>query len=230
MKICENCGVELDDNVNICPLCNDNEEDNTGSKTIIYPSDALDMARKDSRKYAWELSGVVTFSGIIISLMVDLVFERGLSWSFYSVNALLYVWSVITIFYFAVRRPYILLPGLLIATLGMLFLIDLTDKSIVWFLPIAMPITVTFFALIVLVVTVSKTARYKGFNILAVIMLAICLFCLGTETFIDLAVKKGILIKWSAVVTAALLPASIVLLFMHYRLKRGRRLDSFFHV
>jgi hypothetical protein len=230
MKICRNCGVELDDNMDVCPLCNENEEINTKDKTVIYPSDALSLARKDSRKYAWELSGIVTLSGIIISIMVDLVFGRGLNWSLYSVTSLLYVWSSITIFFFAVKKPFILLPGLLLETLGLLILIDMFDKPIRWFGPIALPITVTFFILIAIVIIIIKIARYKGFNILAVIMLALCLLCLVSEVFIDLAVYGRIEIKWSAIATAALLPVSIVLLFMHYRLKRGRRLDGFFHV
>jgi hypothetical protein len=230
MKICNNCGVELDDNMEVCPLCNENEEIRTKGRTVIYPSDALDLARKDSRKYAWELSGVVTLSGITISLMVDLFFERGLNWSLYSVTALLYVWSAITIFFFAVKKSFILLPGLLLATLGTLILLDMFDKPIRWFVPIALPITLTFFVLIAVVMAIVKIARYKGFNILAVIMLALCLLCLTSELFIDLAAYGSIDIKWSAIATAAFLPVSMVLLFMHYRLKRGRRLDSFFHV
>jgi hypothetical protein len=188
------------------------------------------MAKKDSKKYAWELSGVVTLSGIIISIMVDLVFEKGLSWSLYSVTSLLYVWSSITIFFFAGRKPFILLSGLLIETLGIFILIDMFDAPISWFVPIALPITVTFFILVAIVITIIKSARYKGFNILAVILLALCLFCLVSEFFIDLAVYGRIEIKWSAITVAALLPVSMVLLFMHYRLKRGRRLDGFFHV
>lgn len=230
MKICKNCGVELDDNIDVCPLCNEDDVTGTKKKSVIYPSDALDNARADSRKYAWELSGVVTISGIVISVMVDLVFEKGLSWSLYSVTTLLYVWSSITIFYFAVKRPFILLPGLLLETLGILILIDLLDRPIRWFLPIALPITIAFFVLVGIIVIIIKSVKYKGFNILADIMLALCMFCLTSETFIDLAVYGKIAIRWSAIVTAALLPLSMVLLFMHYRLKRGRRLDSFFHV
>jgi hypothetical protein len=230
MKICDNCGVELDDNMDVCPLCNDNDEVKITRKTVIYPSDALDLARRDSRKYAWELSGVVTLAGIIISIMVNLVFEKRLSWSLYSVTALLYVWSAITIFFFEVKHPFTLLPGLLLTTLGMLILIDMFDKPIRWFVPIALPITVTFFVLIAVVMSIIKIAKYKGFNILAVILIAFCLWCLTSELFIDLAAFKSINIRWSAIVTAAFLPVSMVLLFMHYRLKRGRRLDSFFHV
>jgi RNA polymerase subunit RPABC4/transcription elongation factor Spt4 len=230
MRICKNCGVELDDNMEVCPLCDENDETKPGRKTVIYPSDALSMAKKDSRKYAWELSGVLTLSGIIISIMVDLVFEKGLSWSLYSVTSLLYVWTSITIIFFARKKPFILLSGLLLVTLGMLVLIDMFDKPIKWFGPIALPIAVTFFALVAMVILSIKNARYKGFNILAVIMLALCLLCLTSELFIDLAVYGRIAIKWSAIVTAALLPVSMVLLFLHYRLKRGRRLDGFFHV
>ena len=230
MKICDNCGVELDEKMDFCPLCNENEEIKTKKKTIIYPSDALDQAKRDSRKYAWELSGVVTISGIIISIMVNLVFDKRLSWSLYSVTSLLYVWSAITSFYFAVKRPFVLLPGLLIATLVMLGLFDLFDKPVQWFIPIALPITITFFVLITIIIAIIKSVKYKGFNILAVIILALCLLCLSSEVFIDLTEYGKVEIKWSAVATAALLPVSMVLLFLHYRLKRGRRLDSFFHV
>lgn len=230
MRICKNCGVELDDNMEICPLCNEGEISDSSKKTIIYPSDAVDFAKKDSRKYAWELSGVVTFSGVIISLMIDFLFGKGMNWSLYSVTALLYVWSSISLFFFALRKPFLLFPGLLLLTLGLEVIFDLIDEPVKWFVPIALPITITFFILLGLVIVAYKSVKHKGFNILAFILIAFSILCIVSELFIDLAVFGSIEIKWAAIVSAALIPVALVLLFLHYRLERGRRLDSFFHV
>ena len=229
MRICKNCGVELDEDMEVCPLCNEGEISDSSKKTIIYPSDAVDFAKKDSRKYAWELSGIITFSGVIISIIIDLLFGKGLNWSLYSVTALLYVWSAISTFFLAIKKPLILFPALLLLTLCLELIFDLIDKP-TWFLSIALPITVTFFILVGLVIVAHKSVKHKGFNILAFILIAFCVLCIVSELFIDLAIFKSIQIKWSAIVSAALIPVALVLLFLHYRLERGRRLDSFFHV
>jgi hypothetical protein len=227
LKKCDKCGVLLDERYDICPLCTPGEN---YEKSSGRPGEVLKAARAEAAKYAWELSGVVCASGIVITLLLNLLFAGTISWSLYPVTSISWVWISLTIIVFIRRWPFLMLIMLLAGTLGMLVLFNLFDTRINWFIPVAMPVTTVLFILAGLVVYISIKARYKGFNILAVCLIAINILCVSIEVFADLNQTGDITIRWSAVVSAAILPIAAVLMFLHYRLKRGRRLDSFFHV
>jgi hypothetical protein len=55
-------------------------------------------------------------------------------------------------------------------------------------------------------------------------------FCIVAEVFIDKYLSDVVDIRWSAIVAVSVLPIALVLLFVHYRMKKGKRLDSYFHV
>lgn len=227
LKKCDKCGVLLDERYEICPLCT--PEENFG-KPPGRPGDLLKAARAEAAKYAWELSGIVCVSGIVITLLLNLLFAGKISWSLYPVTSISWVWISLTITVFFRRWPFLMLIMLLAVTLGLLVLFNLFDTRINWFIPVAMPVTTVLFILAGLVVYVSDKARHKGFNVLAVSLIAVNILCVSIEVFADLNKSGDVTIRWSAVVSAAILPIAAVLMFLHYRLKRGRRLDSFFHV
>ncbi|MBM3421607.1 MAG: hypothetical protein FJY11_10800 [Bacteroidetes bacterium] len=224
---CDKCGVLLDERFDICPLCTPDE--NT-EKTSVRTGEVLRAARAEAAKYAWELSGIVCLSGVVITLLLNLLFDGTVSWSLYPVTSIFWVWISLTVIVFIRRWPFMMLMMLLAGTLGMLLLFNLFDSRINWFIPVAMPVTTVLFILAGLVVHISARARYKGFNVLAVSLIAVNILCVSIEVFADLNLTGTVTIRWSAVVSAAILPIAAVLMFLHYRLKRGRRLDSFFHI
>ena len=227
LKKCDKCGVLLDESYDICPLCTPGEN---FEKAPSRPGEVLKAARSEAVKYAWELSGIVCISGIVITLLLNLLFAGTISWSLYPVTSISWVWISLTIIVFIRRWPFLMLIMLLAGTLGMLVLFNLFDTRINWFIPVAMPVTTVLFILAGLVVYISIKARYKGFNTLAICLIAVNILCISIEVFADLNQTGTVTIRWSAVVSAAILPITAVLMFLHYRLKRGRRLDSFFHV
>lgn len=227
MRKCEKCGVLLDNNYHECPLCADSGE-NTASGS--RPADVLRAARSEAVRYAWELSGIVCLSGVFITILLNLVFSGNISWSLYPVTSISWVWLVLTSIVFLKKWPFTMLISLLSVTLVMLVLFNLFDNQINWFVPVAMPVTIILFILSGIVVWLSGRARYKGFNILAISLIAVNILCVSIEVFADLNIHGTVTIRWSAVVSAALIPIAAVLMFLHYRLRRGRRLDSFFHV
>lgn len=234
MKYCTNCGVELDDNMKFCPLCGkgtnlDNENDDR-YKPENYPSDIIMMHKKESRRYYWELSGIISFSGIAVCSIVDLVTEKKLTWSLYVSTAMTAAWISFSLFLLAFKKYFIIIPGLFVTILAMLFLFDLFSPPVNWFFHLGLPITVAVFVFISIVVILSKVARFKGFNIIAFSFFAFSGFCIVCETFIDNYLYGIVNLRWSIILAISLLPISLVLLFMHYRMNRGKRLDSFFHI
>jgi len=232
-SICTNCGVELDMGIESCPLCggmNQSMPAQEKSNTAYYPSEILKLNSRQRARVAWELSGIIAASGILVSLIVDLVIEKGLNWSLYSATLVAGAWIYLTLFTFSRKKLWLLLPGLALNTLAIEALIDLFAPPLNWFIPLSLPLTLSLFILIAIVIILIKRALYKGFNILALVFLALSAQVVVIEIFTDLYFGGKADIEWSAITASAVVPFSSILVFIHYRLKRGLNLRSYFHV
>lgn len=232
MAICVNCGVELEEGIKICPLCGkfqgkSNEQEPLPSN---YPSGIIGLHKKESRRYLWELSGIITFSGIAVCTIVDLLISKGLKWSLYSDAAILAGWVVLTLFLHAFKRTWIIVPGLLLTFLVTLFVISLIGPGRNWFFPVALPLTVAAFVAAAIIIVLYRVAHLKGFNVLALALIVLSGFCIITEMILDKFLYGSVDLRWSLIVAISVLPVASILFFYHYRLKKGNRLDSFFHV
>jgi hypothetical protein len=234
MSYCVNCGVELDTEFNSCPLCGftigNTPAKETSDLSEHYPSDIILLHKKETRINIWELSGIIAFSGIVVCTIVDLVIGKGLSWSLYADTSILAAWVSLTLILLAFRKYFLIIPGLLITILSLLFLFNLFSPPVNWFYGIGLPITIALFVAVSIIILLYKVANFKGFNILAFAFFVLSGFCIVTEVFIDNYLSDVVDIHWSALVAVSILPISLVLLFVHYRMKKGKRLDSYFHV
>lgn len=234
MSYCTNCGVELDEGLTSCPLCGFTSEKKDNAESMDqsehYPSDIILLYKKETRKHIWELSGVISFSGIAVCTIVDLVIHKRLSWSLFADTSILASWICLTLILLAFRKYFIIVPGLLLTILTMLFLFDIFSPPLNWFFGLGLPITFALFIAITIIILLWKVAHFKGFNILAIAFLVLSGFCIVSEVFIDKCLFNKIDIRWSVIVAVSILPITLVLLFVHYRMNKGKRLDSYFHV
>jgi hypothetical protein len=234
MSYCTNCGVELDNELITCPLCgfSAGNEDNTEDtiKSEHYPSDIILLYKKETRRHIWELSGIISFSGIAVCTIVDFVIRKSLTWSLYADTSILAAWICLTLILLTFRNYFIIIPGFLFTILSTLFLFDIFSQPVNWFYGIGLPLTMTLFVCVSIMVVLWKVAHFKGFNILAFAFFVLSGFCIVSEVFINKYLFDNVGIRWSAIVAVSLLPIALVLLFVHYRMKRGKRLDSYFHV
>jgi hypothetical protein len=234
MSYCTNCGVELEDDLLSCPLCGfkvgKNPIPESGNQSEFYPSDIIQLHKEESGKHLWELSGIIAFSGITVCTIVDLVIHKGLSWSLFADTSILASWICITLILLAFKKYFIIVPGLLLTILAMLLLFNLFSPPVNWFFGIALPVTIALFISVSIIIVLWKVAHFRGFNILAIAFLVLSGFCIVTEVFIDKYTSDKVDIRWSAIVAVSILPIALVLLFVHYRMKKGKRLDSYFHM
>ena len=149
MNYCTNCGVELDKDLISCPLCGLTkgkvEITEKNDQSEHYPADIILLHRKEIRRQIWELSGIISFSGIAVCTIVDLVIKKSLSWSLFADTSILAAWICLTLVLMAFRKYFIIIPGLLITILTMLFLFDLFSPPVNWFYGIALPLTIALF-------------------------------------------------------------------------------------
>jgi hypothetical protein len=232
MIYCSKCGVELEEEVTKCPLCGKSSSDSIheGTPDVVTPSDIITLHRKENRKHTWELAGIIAFSGIVACTSVDLLVVKGLSWAQYADVSIFTAWVILTIILRSIRKPLLALPALLTVILTMLLLFDIFSRNNAWFLPLGLPITISAFLTVAIIVSLYKIAHFKGFNILAAGLLASSLFCIIIEFFIDRYLNTQVAVRWSLIVTVSILPIVMVLFFIHYRMKKGKHLNSFFHV
>lgn len=232
MYLCTSCGVELEDDLKVCPLCGKSTGDPGGDVNAAgsYPSDIILLYRKESREHFWELSGIIAFSGIIVCTVVDLLIIKGLKWSLFADVSIFAAWLLITLFKFTSHRPIVLITSLLAASLLMLFLFDLFTPGGNWFLLMGLPLALAAYLSVSIAFLLYRIAHFKGFNIIAVSLLVTSAFCVVSEIFIDSYLNNNVDLHWSLIEAVSVFPVALLCFFIHYRLKKGRQLDSFFHI
>lgn len=226
MAICKSCGVDLGEGNERCPLC-EAEENN---RKVVSPADVLNISRSENAKQLYELVMVLLFSSFIITIAIDAAFGKGMNWSLLTTTCIGYVSAGITILYFWHNRPYRLIVSGMLATLLLLWLIDLFTGNTGWFRALAGPITFSLFVLAGSVVFLNSLSIYKGLNLIANILVALALFMVLIEYFTDRYINGVFKPQWSIVTAASLTIIAFILIYVHYRLKRGRSLGRLFHV
>jgi hypothetical protein len=232
MIICVNCGVELDDGLRICPLCGKDPENKIEQEPVSdnYPSDIIQLQKKENRRYLWELSGILAFSGIAVCTILDLLTGKGLNWSLFSDISITAAWVILTLYLFAYKKTLALVIMQMLAILAALFFIELITPGKGWFFPVGLPLTIAAFIAAGTILVLYRAVHLKGLNIIASAFIALSGFCIIAEIVFD-NYKKGFLdLQWSLIVAVSVLPVALLFFFFHYRLKMGNRLDSFFHI
>ena len=232
MALCVNCGVELDDGLKVCPLCgkDPSESGEQEKRSGNYPSDILKLQKKENRKYYWELSGIIAVSGIVICTIIDLLISKELKWSLLSDVSIAAAWVILTLYQFTYKNTVVILSYLLLTILAALFLIDLVATGRAWYFPVGFPVTITVFVSAGIIIFLYRTLHLNGLNVIAAGLIVLSVFLIVLEIILDnyLAVKVNL--RWSLITGVSILPVALILFFYYYRLKKGNRLDSFFHI
>jgi Family of unknown function (DUF6320) len=232
MTICVNCGIELDEGLRVCPLCGKDAGEKSEQEHISnnYPSGIIQLQRKENRRYLWELSGIIAFSGIAVCTIVDLLVSKSLKWSLFSDVSIAAVWIILSLFLFAYKKPFILVSFLMLTILAALFFIDLIAAGREWFFPVGLPVTIAASIALGAIIILYRAAHFKGLNIIAAALIILSGFSIIIEMTLDEYLFGFVYLRWSLIAAISILPVALVFFFYHYRLKKGNRLDSFFHV
>jgi len=240
MNICNCCGVELESDMEFCPLCGLSVDEESVSREeakseksllrdkIIHEYKSLTLNQK--YKLFWEISGIIFVSGILASMIINLIVSKNISWAKYNLIVSLVLFANISFFTFFRRRPLLLLFGSFLSASALLLSLDLLSSNIGWGTRLGIPILVSFYVLLLAVLWLNRISRQRGFNILAVIFIAIGVFVICIESFISLYFRGEFKLGWSIITGASIIPIAALLFFVHYRLKTGMDLKRFFHI
>jgi len=240
MNICYYCGVELEPGIEICPLCGKaaNEKVSEPEYSESEQPRLLEkpyfsyagLTKKQRRKLFWELSGIILFSGIIVTLIIDLIISKSITWSKYSITVCMVIFLNITLISFLQRRIWLLFLGSFIFTSVLLLLLDIYNQNIGWAVKLGIPFLFSFYLITLILIILIRIAEQPGLNILAYIFTAIGLYTICIEGIISIYTNNLFHLHWSLIVLVCMIPISAILLFLHFRLKKGIALKRFFNI
>jgi len=227
MSICNNCGVDLGEGNEKCPLCKPTEH---RTVRIVSPADLFSFSKIVKTRTLYEITMLLLVSGVIVTLAIDFVFVKGISWSLLTTTSIGYLISLVSCIYFLRRKPYLMIVTTLAATLLLLWLNDRLTGNHGWFRTIAAPLVISGALLTMAVIFLNSLSKYRGLNLLSTILIAMAVHALIIEYLTDKLMTSEFNPQWSVVTAASLTIIAMIFLFVHYRLKRGRSLGRFFHV
>jgi len=202
---CVNCGVELQKGISKCPLCGTeifNPSEPHPSPEKRRSKIPLEPFEKIFDKSLWiKLISIILATPALISVTIDGIFGNGLDWPLYvAVSlAIVWVWSISPfIFRKKIITRWVLFDAL--AFFGFLYLIEKISGTEGWFIPLALPIAVSFFIILIILIALVRKKTIKELQIPAVLFLSIGIFCILVNGIISHHVLQTIKLDWSLLV------------------------------
>ncbi|MDD2289876.1 MAG: DUF6320 domain-containing protein [Bacteroidales bacterium] len=232
MNVCKKCGVELDITMNYCPLCG--HKTNATSEAPLFPKDETydfkELSNVQKRKVFWDLSVIVLAAGILTSTVIDLVVNKNITWSKYTITVgLALVIHIALIVFLHARIVPLLLLGFIASSL-LILLFDWINKSMNWAVPVGIPLLFCLYLIVMVMALIIKKSRQKGVNLIAYVLIAIAITGIATEGILSLYVNNTLTLHWSLILLVCMVAISAILLFIHFRLKKATDLRKFFNL
>ena len=231
MAICKNCGVELEDNIQICPLCGQHLhahkiKEPTFRQPLLYNK----RMTAPQKKFTWEIISLILLSAIAATFIINFIINKSITWSEYPVAVSLIIFSYISVFSFWQQRTTTqMMVGFVLASVCMLTL-DAITSGIDWSLKLGVPLLLAVNLIAAGFLVIIDISRYKGINLLAWAFLCAALLCMAIEGILSYYQTKTTHLTWSVIVGGCTIPVVLVLLFVHFRLRKGRSLEKTFHI
>jgi hypothetical protein len=241
MKRCPNCGVESEENANFCSLCGEPLFENTANNAAFIKSGKLRREEKlltdyqqltgfQKRKIFWQISGLILISGIIITLLIDFIGNRNITWSKFPATIGLVLFINFTLNTFLRKKITLMVVLSFLSVTGLFFLFDVFAGDTGWEIKLGIPILLAAYLTVFVLIFLVRKAKQKGLNIIAYSMVAAGLLCFYTEGMISVFFRNFVYFGWSLVVMVSVALIAMLLLFIHYRLKKATDLKRFFHI
>lgn len=238
---CPNCGVEVEENANFCSLCGEPLPGNTTGNEAFIKSGKIRQEEKlvrdyqqltgfQKRKIFWQISGLVFISGIIITLLIDYIGNQSITWSKYPATISLILFVNFTLNTFLRNRITLMLVLSFLSVTALFTLFDVYAGDTGWEIKLGIPIILIAYITVFILILLVRKAKQKGLNIIAYSMIAAGLLCIYTEGMISVYFRSSVYFGWSLIVMVSVALIALLLLFIHYRLKKATDLKRFFHI
>lgn len=229
MSYCVNCGVELDDSMKKCVLCNTPVlhpgKDMQAEYEPPFPREKGAVETVERKDFAILLSAFVLATSVTCGLLNVFVFT-GFRWSLAVIGVCVVLWVVMVPL--VIWRKLSIYSSLLFDGLAVsiyLYMLAHMVDSFGWCFELGLPIVALVFVVAeALAMSIRKLPR-AFLTVSLYFVLAIGILCVGIECLIDRYVNHAIALSWSAVVLtiSAILAIVIITMLSRRRLRSAVR-------
>ena len=237
MPYCSRCGVEVEDHVLKCPLCNTEIQhfDKPPEIPENFPNDNIKtndffIPFEKKKKIVWSIVSFLLATSLFIVFAVNFYLNRTITWAWIPLFSLLLTWLVLACIYYLYKKIFLLLSSLFISVSLYLFFLFLIIQGAGIFFLFAFPIIIAAFLNLSIVILLCKITKRRGYNIVGFILIGISFTCIFVDIIITFYITGKIVMTWSIVINAILLPLASLLFFIHYRLKKKPDIKKIFHI
>ena len=183
MSYCVNCGVELDNSILKCPLCdtpviNPNVLKNEQADPA-FPA-RIEIPVTSKHKYTAIIMSVLLLIPNVICVITNLIFAPHIPWFIYVVSSSLLIWFLF-MFPFIMKRkyPYLILMIDTIVTAAYIFVFYYYNSEHTgWFWKLAIPLDIGVFLCVGLLTAFFSKPRTKTRSVIALLtaLTALCIY------------------------------------------------------
>lgn len=229
--ICKECGVELDEHMDQCPLCDIPVIDKRGEERFMSPAAEEHKVWRERRplhRILWQITSVLLISGLVSTLVIDLTITRTFSWSIYPITI-----CVIGLAYSAmmslsgISTILRILSGWLISASLLFGLMYITPRN--WPMALVFPILCSVNVFLLAIIAISGKLKKRSLNLVALVVLSIAMLCVVIDSIVSRYMSGTITLTWSVIVAASLIPVVGTIVFMYFRMKNNAELEKIFH-
>lgn len=246
MAYCPRCGVQVEDRLDRCPLCDTSipEEVRTDIEKPTYPTDVIppkEMYRpltdRERKRLYRGILAIFALFPIALTMLLDLYRNGSISWSFYVLVPVSATAIVSWLFFRYGRRPLISVNGAFIVILAVIVLF-IPSEAMQVIAPYVLLVGAA--AEILLVYIAVLRPRASGIVIVSAIVTAGFLFGLDITIWAQSHLAEANLegfpsawfaapgSGWSLIVGAVLVPIAIYTVYLRITRKRGLNVAGFF--
>ena len=232
---CSRCGVEVEPHKTKCPLCGtsiQHAEEEPTSYIKKYPdepavkTEKVGRTAKQKRRLIWEVISVSLLIPLLITLFIDLIVNKTVTWSLYPISSLILAWFLISApLLFPNKLPILYIGETLPPAIFLLVIDKIEDGQIDWLLPVGLPIEAVVAVIAAIVIIGSIKIKNKGLNIAAFILFGTGLISLGIDFIVTSYIRGTFGVSWSLYVIASTIVIGGFLLYIHYRLMKNIKLQ-----
>jgi len=223
MRVCKNCGVEVED-AERCPLCGSEPKEAVGERPKSSNSEEAHTPEENrviqnAKIWGFEMISLVAFTAALVAFASDFAFGFEVTWSLYPIASIAFVWLFTGILIALGHRPVTAVIAETLLAGGFLLALSQIIGSSAWFLSIALPITILVGFIGALVILVAKLLKPSVLQVVAISFLAAGLFLVGLDLILSLHTNAEAPVSWSLVAFACTLSLFFLILFINRRLR-----------
>lgn len=237
MPYCSQCGVEVHQNTNNCPLCRApiQKLQQDAQPERHYPNEASPTAAlppltfREKLRLARGISFIAFLIPILFTTAIDYFINRQISWSSYVIISLAGMLLITMAALFIPKHGgWVNFSSHFILAVVCLAMNQVTGWQYHWSFAIALPIL--GFSWFITLGILKVAAKKKGHLLAAAILVGVGLLCLAVDGVLSIYLFATLRLGWSLIVISALIPTALLLLYLYSASFRKSRFRRFIHI